>query len=331
MDKIETYIIDFSKCVLNERHGTYGGQAGLKDGVVYNKENWIIKYAKNTRGMSDVEGLSYTTAPLSEYIGSHIYQILGFDAHETLLGIRNNKLVVGCKDFRDDDELLLEIRTIKNAANAELADKLDRDFSETGSQHTVNLEELMTHLKQNDILKNIPGLEEYFWNCVVVDILINNNDRNNGNWGILRKKGCADRIAPIFDNGGCLSNKLPEERILKMLSNGDAVSSSALNTVTVFRLNDKQLTARQMLQLSIPELQDAICRLIPQMIDKQDIIAKFIQDIPVEYNGIQVCTKERAKFYIESMKCRLEKLLVPEYNKLCNSNKAQGISHCKHR
>ena len=36
--------------------------------------------------------LSYMTAPLSEYIGSHIYEILGIDVHQTILGIRNGKL-----------------------------------------------------------------------------------------------------------------------------------------------------------------------------------------------------------------------------------------------
>lgn len=105
-------IIDLNDCPLSYRHGTYGGQAGYKDGILYNEEYWIVKYPKSTKGMDGV-AMSYTTSPLSEYIGSQIYSILGYDVHDTFLGIRNGKLVVACKDFRRDDELLLELRTIK--------------------------------------------------------------------------------------------------------------------------------------------------------------------------------------------------------------------------
>ena len=94
-------LIDFSNCPYSNRHGMYGGMAGDKDGILYNNENWIIKYPKNMDTMNGVDKTQhqYTTAPLSEYIGSHIYKILGYNVHETLLGVRNNKIVVACKDF----------------------------------------------------------------------------------------------------------------------------------------------------------------------------------------------------------------------------------------
>lgn len=98
MSSIETMIYDLDSCVLNERNGIYGGNAGNKEGVTINGEYWIIKYPKTTRGMRD-ELPSYTSAPLFEYIGSHVYKILGIDVHETILSIRNSKLVVACKDF----------------------------------------------------------------------------------------------------------------------------------------------------------------------------------------------------------------------------------------
>lgn len=37
---------------------------------------------------------------------------------------------------------------------------LDRDFSSTGSELSVNLVEAMLHLKYNELLKNVPGM----WN-----------------------------------------------------------------------------------------------------------------------------------------------------------------------
>ena len=52
----------------------------------------------------DVVGLSYTNSPISEYLGSHIYKILGFDVHDTILGYANGKNVVACKDFLNRNE-----------------------------------------------------------------------------------------------------------------------------------------------------------------------------------------------------------------------------------
>ncbi|RGR76404.1 hypothetical protein DWY25_02240 [Holdemania filiformis] len=36
-----------------------------------------------------------------EYIESYIYGILGYEVQQTLLGIKNNELVVACKNFTD--------------------------------------------------------------------------------------------------------------------------------------------------------------------------------------------------------------------------------------
>lgn len=84
---MKTEIYNFEPYETNERTGTYGGNAGQKEGINYNNEKWIIKYPQSTVGMrGDVP--SYTSSPLSEYIGSNIYGILGIDVHETRLGIR---------------------------------------------------------------------------------------------------------------------------------------------------------------------------------------------------------------------------------------------------
>lgn len=56
---------------------------------------------------------SYTTAPLSEYIGSNIYKIIGIDAHDTILGIRNDKLVVARSYFCKNEGSLHEISNLQ--------------------------------------------------------------------------------------------------------------------------------------------------------------------------------------------------------------------------
>ncbi|MDD6969353.1 MAG: hypothetical protein SPH83_01575 [Treponema sp.] len=51
----------------------------------------------------------------------------------------------------------------------------------------VNLNELFIHLKLNPEISKINGISERFWNQVVIDGLI----RNNENWGIL---SCGDEL-----------------------------------------------------------------------------------------------------------------------------------------
>ena len=298
-------IIDFNECPLSSRNGRYGGMAGSKEGILYNDQYWIVKYPKNTRSM-DVIDLSYMTSPLSEYIGSHIYDILGYDVHETLLGIRNNKIVVACKDFCDDNTELREIRTLKNIYNEELQKKLETELDSTGSAHMVELNELLIHLDYNPVLASTPHLKERFWECVVIDLFINNNDRNNGNWGLLFKDNQYS-ISPIFDNGASFSNKVGEPKVKDILYNSQKLKQSSLNIATGYCLNGEKLTLQKMLNIDNEDLKIALEKVVPLIKNKMTEINDFIDNIPEKYNDIVVCSKERKELYKAAMSIRLEK------------------------
>ena len=140
-----TKIIDFTNCNLSSRNLEYAGRAGEKRGIIYNNELWFLKFPKNTIGMNRVTGLSYVTSPLSEYIGSHIYEILGYDVHKTILGICNdgkrNKVVCACKDFINDDknELLIPYTALRNDTNPLIMDRNDDSFASASKVTLVNL------------------------------------------------------------------------------------------------------------------------------------------------------------------------------------------------
>ena len=92
----------------------YGGSAGKKVGVIIDGENYLIKYPGNLKN-KDLKNIdiSYSNSPICEYIGSHIYDIIGISVHETQLGIKDQKLVVACKDFVDDGVKLIPFSDIK--------------------------------------------------------------------------------------------------------------------------------------------------------------------------------------------------------------------------
>ena len=58
---------------LKENRIRYGGHAGNKLGVIINDENWFLKFPQSTRNLTRKVEISYTTSPISEYIGSHVY------------------------------------------------------------------------------------------------------------------------------------------------------------------------------------------------------------------------------------------------------------------
>lgn len=322
-------IYNLNDCELSFKNASYGGMAGNKDGIIFQGEEWLVKYPKN---LSDLEGkniASYSTAPLSEYIGSHVYEILGYDVHETILGERNNKLVVGCKDFATDKSLL-EIRTIKNHAGVELSELLDHSPFSSAETHTVNLEELLLHIRRNPVLSVIPNLEQHFFEQAIIDVFINNNDRNNGNWGILREKGKKDKVAPIFDNGGSFATTASEKKIEALLANQNFVSNT-MNVLTVYGEKEHQYPAKEFFEKmsNEPCFKAAIMKVVPNIEENMDKIKNMIVEIPNKHiteKGLvlSVCSEARKTLYIKQLEIRLEKLLQPAFAKTLAAEQARA-------
>lgn len=304
---------DLNDAQLSERNGTYGGKAGSKEGILIDGEYWIVKYPQSTKGMRGALA-TYTTAPLSEYIGSHIYAILGIETHETILGTRNEKLVVACRDFCKTEGALREIRVLKNIFHAELNEKLEMSMSSTHDSHLVNLEDILIHFAYNPVLRLVPGIEERFWQQVLIDVLINNNDRNNGNWGVLYEDRHY-RLAPVFDNGAAFSNKLPDDRLLEILHNPVRFAQSAQMSKTVYALHDKPLLAKDLLLIEEDMFYKTAGNLLPAVWSKIADIVNFINGIPETIGNFSVCSDIRKRFYIKSMLYRLDHFLLPVFEK----------------
>ena len=299
----------------------YGGNAGRKLGVNIDDQAWLLKFPKTTKYLHTAASISYTTSPLSEYIGSHVYSILGYDVHETMLGIKAEKLVVACKDFTDEKHVLREFREIKNYYSKQLEDMLELSISSSDDDaHFTSLDALLIHLKYNPILQGVAGCSERFRDCAMIDGVINNNDRNNGNWGLLQNtEDNSYKLAPIFDNGGSFNNKLGREEFKNRLSSEDAMLGSALNTVTSYALNNKMLTYKALLELDNDELKEAILRVSVLLSERFSEISDFINAIPESENGVEIISDYQKEFYIKSMALRIEKQLMPRYAELAKT------------
>jgi len=66
-------------------------------------------------------------------------------------------------------------------------------------------------------------------------MLINNNDRNEDNWGIIKyKKEGQYKLSPIYDCGNSFYGKTSDERIYDIMSNNGKLNSSSLNGITAY-------------------------------------------------------------------------------------------------
>ena len=302
-------IVDFTKCKLSNRNLEYAGRAGEKRGIIYNNELWFLKFPKNTIGMNRVTGLSYVTSPLSEYIGSQIYKILEYDVHETILGICNdgkrNKVVCACKDFIADDknELLIPYTALRNDTNPIIMDRNDGSLMSPS-----NINEIEFQLEHNTILSRIPNAKDRFWDVVLIDMLINNNDRNEDNWGVIKyKKEGLYKLAPIYDCGNCFYGKTSDEKIETIMSDVERLNSSAKNGITAYEDdNEKEIRNTEIIKYVKKYNSDSIERVVNIVKVKMNDIKELIYNIPNKYDDIEIMSDIRKEYYIRTLELRLE-------------------------
>lgn len=199
-------IIDFTN--LKQRKKTYSGANGNKISVIYEGEQYMLKfpaYAKRNKDMS------YTNGCFSEYLGCHIYESVGIPVQRTLLGIFNVKgkikIVVACKDFTEPGVTLQDFASLKNRM-------IDSERQGYGTE----LSDILQTIDEQQLLDR-DLLMERFWNMFIVDALIGNWDRHNGNWGFLYDdRNDEISIAPVYDCGSCLFPQADEKIMSQVLS-----------------------------------------------------------------------------------------------------------------
>lgn len=307
-------LIDFTNC--ENSFLLYGGHAGDKDGIIYNNENWIIKYPKKTTNLTNVQ-ISYTTTPLSEYLGSKIYKKISekstdIEVQDVLLGIKNQKIVVACKDFRNNNEELFDYNQIKNKHSEDVENELDK-ISTSSSLTLTDLDELEIVMKNNPYFKD-KALETRFYEMFIIDSLIGNNDRNEGNWGIIYDKvNKTNRIAPVFDNGASFNPKTSDIQMEKILKDKRLLKDSMYNNaLSAFSKDGKRVNPLKYIENNDNEyLKNTLIQIIPK-INLNDIY-EVIDNVPNEYNGLKVTSDIQKEFYKETVKYKYENVLYPVY------------------
>lgn len=295
-------IVDFSdaKQIINK----YGG-ADTKKTIIYNDKFYLLKFPNNANQNKEV---SYSNNVFSEYLGCHIFNCVGIVAQNTILGIYKQengitKNVCACEDFTGNGWRLVEFQNLKNS------------FPETASSsngRNTELSEILDVINNHTDINDKVTLKEHFWNMFIVDALIGNFDRHNGNWGILVNDETQDmKMAPVYDCGSCLCSQLTDEQMEMILNNKTELNNRIYNrpTSTIIE-NDKRINYYEF----ISSLKNEECNVALKKIVNKIDMAKIEQEI----DKMPIISDIRRQFYKTLLNSRYEVILKKSYDKLIN-------------
>ena len=290
-------MIDFTN--LPVRNKTYAGENGSKISVLYNNELYMLKFPAVPAINKE---MSYANGCISEYLGCHIFESIGIPVQKTMLGTYTKngkqKIVVACKDFTAGGLVLQDFASLKNT----IIDSAHNGYGTELSDIVKTLEE------QTAIDPKL--LTDWFWDMFIVDALIGNWDRHNGNWGFLYNPE-TDKIslAPIYDCGSCLFPQADDEIMRKTLDDPAELEIRIFERpLSGIKTNGQKIQYFKFISsLENKDCNKALKRILPRIdMNKVDIIVDktpFISDL-------------QRKFYKTLLRERKERILDFSYQKL---------------
>lgn len=278
--------IDFTNCPRVPGRA-YNGANGKKIAVNYNGETWILKFPPNVNERPNEQ--SYSNSCLSEHIGSTIFRILGVPAQETLLGTHTNgrtKIVCACKDFTSPGIRLFDFCSIKNTV-------IDGESGGTGTE----LADVLQTIEQQTFVDPTIVLER-FWQMFVVDALLGNFDRHNGNWGFLVDEITGESsLSPVFDCGSCLLPQADDSIMTRCLKDGNEMNARIFTfPSSMLKINGKKINYYDFITGPHPAgLDDALALLRPriQSLDITSLITSTPYLTPLQQNFYQRYLEQR--------------------------------------
>ncbi len=280
-------MIDFTACEVN-KFKAYGGANGNKIHIKYQEKGYMLKFPP-IPGRN--KNMSYSNGCISEYLACHIYGLLGIKVQDTLLGTYTDrrgkeKVVVACQDFTHGGKTLMEFAQLKNTC-------IDSEQNGYGTE----ISSIMAAIDEQTLIQP-EEMKAYFWDMFIVDALLGNFDRHNGNWGILvdEEKQTAE-MAPVYDCGSCLYPQLAVSEMQSVLEKEEEIDRRIFVFPTsAVEENGKKLSYFDFISsLENQDCNAALKRIHPR-IDMEEINrlvegTPFIE--PVQKDFYQIMLKER--------------------------------------
>jgi hypothetical protein len=169
---------------------------------------------------------------------------------------------------------------------------------------------LQTIDEQNLVNRDV--LSERFWDMFIVDALIGNWDRHNGNWGFLYdERNDEVTLAPVYDCGSCLYPQA-DEKIMEQVLFNQAQLEKRIYDIPLSAINMEGKKIRYfdfISSLQYDECNKALKRIVPR-IDMKEIEAiiehtPFVNDLQKRFY-LTMLTERKTRILDFSLS-RLEK------------------------
>ena len=300
-------MLDFTNCPMRKK--TYAGANGSKISVLYDGQQYMLKFPS---APSINKEISYANGCISEYLGCHIFNSIGIPVQETLLGTytkdNKKKVVVACKDFTANGLTLQDFASLKNTI-------IDSIYNGYGTELS---DILQTIDEQNAIDSHL--LSNWFWDMFIVDALIGNWDRHNGNWGFLYNNQTDEiSFAPIYDCGSCLYPQADAEIMKRTLEDPNEMNLRIFERpLSGIKVNGQKIQYFNFISsLQNKDCNKALKRILPKinLAEIYEIIEStpFISDL-------------QKLFYKTMIRERKERILDFSYRKLIRREKSKEQS-----
>ena len=275
-------MIDFTNAI--EEFNNYKGSEKKKT-LIHRNKKYLVKFPDPIREKN--KNISYINNAFSEYIGSNIFKIVGFKTQNTVLGKYEyngkEKIVCACEDFTDNENVLYEFENLVLSTNPD-------------KKIETELNDIMEVIEESKMI-DTEETKQKFWDMFVIDSIIGNTDRHNGNWGFLLNKTTGNvEFSPIYDCGSCLNPMLEDEEIKKISET--ELKNLAINCYSCLKENGKKINYMSYIkQMKNQECNNAIKRLFAEI--NMDEIKKFI-------DNIECISDIRKNFYKKIIKQRYD-------------------------
>ena len=295
-------MIDFTNAV--QKNKTYAGANGSKISVLYNGEQYMLKFPPFPTINKE---MSYTNSCISEYIGCKVFESVGIPVQETVIGTYTSKgkekVVVACKDFTSQGITLQDFASLKNRI-------IDSERNGYGTE----LADILSTIDEQTAMDS-ETLKTRFWDMFIVDALIGNWDRHNGNWGFLYNNATDEvTLAPVFDCGSSLYPQADEDLMKKILSDKNELNHRIFDIpLSAVTYNGKKINYFKFLsEGKFPDCNKALKR-IASRIDMKKIY-EIIDNTPT-------VTELQKEFYKTMLTARKERIIDFSLNKLKEKSK----------
>ena len=259
--------------------------------IIINGKRYIMKFQRNSE-------VGLTFSHVSEYLGSHVFELLKIPVQETYIGTYNGKNIVLLKHFCKDGEILVHFNAIGESS-----------LEEDKEMYQYSYDDIQRMLNDNKKSTNVQETVDRFWDMFIVDALNGNFDRHGGNWGFIKKDN-KYKIAPVYDNGSSMYPKLnTDEKINAVLDSIEEINERIFKFPTSHvKIDGRKSSYYEVINsLKFEECNKALLRIFPRI---------NFEEIDKLIDSIECINDLRKHFYKRMYRERYEKILKPAYELL---------------